>query len=214
MRKLPGGSSTGFGNFLEIGPLDINLQPRAATWLQLASLLFVDNPVGTGWSYVDDASLLTTNEDQIAADLVTLVAAFFQAHPAYAAVPFVVFSESYGGKMATSFSNALLDAIAGGRVKCNFRAVALGDSWISPVDSVESWTPLLYQTGLVDDATAAGLAQQAQGIAAAVQQHQWATATSMWGDFEGSVQVCRVVSSSVFSHFCKSVHFLPTLFTD
>ena len=29
----PGGSSTGFGNFLELGPLDVNLKPRNTTWV-------------------------------------------------------------------------------------------------------------------------------------------------------------------------------------
>ena len=46
---------------------------RNTTWLQLANLLFVDNPVGTGFSYVDDTrTQLTTNNTQIANDLVTL----------------------------------------------------------------------------------------------------------------------------------------------
>jgi len=29
----PGASSTGFGNFVEIGPLDVNLAPRNTTWV-------------------------------------------------------------------------------------------------------------------------------------------------------------------------------------
>lgn len=44
----PGASGVGFGNFAEIGPLNLNLEPRPHTWLQKAHLLFVDNPVGTG----------------------------------------------------------------------------------------------------------------------------------------------------------------------
>ncbi len=54
----PGGSSTGFGNFMEIGPLDVNLKPRDTTWLKLASLLFIDNPVGTGFRL--ESQLLTS----------------------------------------------------------------------------------------------------------------------------------------------------------
>ena len=31
----------GIGNFLEVGPLDVNLKPRNSTWLQKADLIFV-----------------------------------------------------------------------------------------------------------------------------------------------------------------------------
>lgn len=57
----PGSSSTGFGNFEEIGPLDVNLKPRNTTWIKEANVLFVDNPVGCGYSYVVDPSALTRN---------------------------------------------------------------------------------------------------------------------------------------------------------
>ena len=57
----PGASSTGFGNFEEIGPLDVNLKPRNSTWIKEANVLFVDNPVGCGFSYVNDPGALTTN---------------------------------------------------------------------------------------------------------------------------------------------------------
>jgi len=57
----PGGSSTGFGNFEELGPLTVELKPRNTTWLRAANVLFVDNPVGTGFSYVTDKSAYTTN---------------------------------------------------------------------------------------------------------------------------------------------------------
>ena len=57
----PGASGTGFGNFYEIGPSDINGNKREYTWLKSANVLFVDNPVGAGFSYVTDDSAYTTN---------------------------------------------------------------------------------------------------------------------------------------------------------
>lgn len=57
----PGSSGTGFGNFEEIGPLDIHGNTRNYTWLKAANVLFVDNPVGTGFSYVTEDSAYTTN---------------------------------------------------------------------------------------------------------------------------------------------------------
>ncbi|KAG0711956.1 Serine carboxypeptidase-like 48 [Chionoecetes opilio] len=42
------------------------------------NVLFVDNPVGTGYSYVQDLKLLPKNNSAIAADLVTFMAGFFK----------------------------------------------------------------------------------------------------------------------------------------
>lgn len=124
----PGASSVGYGDFSEMGPLDINLQPRNTTWVQAANVVYIDNPVGTGYSYVDDLSLLTTNVTQIAADLVAFTAAFFEAYPELQANPFYIFSESYGGKMTVAFADALLTAIDNKVVTCNFRGIELGVS--------------------------------------------------------------------------------------
>lgn len=44
------------------------------------NVLFIDNPVGTGYSYVDNLTLLTTNVTEIAQDLLTLFTAFLQSH--------------------------------------------------------------------------------------------------------------------------------------
>lgn len=45
----------------------------------MASLLFVDNPVGTGYSYVDSKDAYTTDVDMIAADMMVLLTSFFQS---------------------------------------------------------------------------------------------------------------------------------------
>ena len=49
--------------------------------LQTANLLFIDSPVGSGFSYVEDDSTLTTNMDGISADLLTLMKDFMEKHP-------------------------------------------------------------------------------------------------------------------------------------
>lgn len=68
------------------------------------NVLFIDNPVGTGFSYVDSYSALTTNNSQIAKDLVTFTGGFLEAHPEFKSVPLYIFSESYGGKMAAEYA--------------------------------------------------------------------------------------------------------------
>uniref|UniRef100_A0A914P687 Serine carboxypeptidase n=1 Tax=Panagrolaimus davidi TaxID=227884 RepID=A0A914P687_9BILA len=89
----PGADSTGFGNFEEIGPKDINLQDRNNTWLQIADLVFVDNPVGAGFSYVDSDTAFTTNVKQIGEDLMTWAKEFFKKHTEYQKRDFYIFCE-------------------------------------------------------------------------------------------------------------------------
>lgn len=51
--------------------------------MQAANVLFVDNPVGTGYSYCDTNTAFTTNVDEIATDLVTLFSAFLEKLPVF-----------------------------------------------------------------------------------------------------------------------------------
>ena len=51
--------------------------------MQDANILFIDNPVGTGYSYVDNPSAYTTDVDEIATDLVTLLRIFSQDFPEF-----------------------------------------------------------------------------------------------------------------------------------
>ena len=98
----PGASGTGYGNFAEFGPLDWNLNPRNSTWLNApVNILFVDSPVGAGYSYVEDINTqIPKTNVEIAADLVAVVSAYMKANPAASKAPFFVFTESYGGKVS------------------------------------------------------------------------------------------------------------------
>lgn len=51
--------------------------------MKVANVLFVDNPVGTGYSYVDNDAAYTTDVTQIANDLVSLFQAFLKKHPIF-----------------------------------------------------------------------------------------------------------------------------------
>ncbi|XP_053151475.1 retinoid-inducible serine carboxypeptidase isoform X2 [Hemicordylus capensis] len=184
----PGASGCGFGNFEEIGPLDSNLKPRRTTWLQSASLLFVDNPVGTGYSYVNDSSAYTTDLCAITSDMMVLLQKFFCSKTEFQTIPFYIFSESYGGKMAAGIALELHKAIQAGKIKCNFRGVALGDSWISPLDSVLAWGPYLYSTSFLDDRGLREVTTVAKKILDAVDKSEFKQATSLWSEAEEIIE--------------------------
>uniref|UniRef100_A0A8C7Q4G2 Carboxypeptidase n=1 Tax=Oncorhynchus mykiss TaxID=8022 RepID=A0A8C7Q4G2_ONCMY len=183
----PGGSGCGFGNFEEIGPLDRDLEPRKNSWVQYSSVLFVDNPVGTGFSYTDSDEAFATDVATVASDMLVLLKQFFNKEEQFQSVPFYIFSESYGGKMAAAISLELTKAVEKGTLKCNFAGVALGDSWISPLGqylppSTEHLDSLLDDYGLREVSSAAEAVKQA------VDQGQYLKATELWSVTESVVE--------------------------
>jgi serine carboxypeptidase 1 len=180
----PGASSTGFGNFEELGPLDVDLKPRPYTWVKVANVLFVDNPVGTGYSYVTNKEAYTTDVEQIANDLVTAFKSILKTVPILKEIPFYIFCESYGGKMTTAFAVALQKAIRDGEVTLDFRGVALGDSWISPIDYVYAWGPYLHTMSLINDYQLAALLNVSKTTQQALEEGEFVKATHLWGEAE------------------------------
>ena len=69
--------------------------------------MFVDNPVGAGYSYVDSLSYLSKTNEQIALDLVEVLKGAFKTNPDMEAMPFFIYAESYGGKMTIDTALAL-----------------------------------------------------------------------------------------------------------
>jgi len=69
----PGASSL-FGDYLEMGPYDVYGNFRNTSWVNNANLLFVDNPIGAGFSYTNNILGYSTSDEQIANNLVLLLA--------------------------------------------------------------------------------------------------------------------------------------------
>ncbi|KAJ1296858.1 hypothetical protein BS78_01G334600 [Paspalum vaginatum] len=178
----PGASGVGLGNFLEVGPLDVDLKPRNSTWLQKADLIFVDNPVGVGYSYVEDDSLLVTTDWQQAADATALLRALVQELPTLRSSPLFLVAESYGGKYAATLGASVARAVRAGELKITLGGVALGDSWISPEDFTLSYTPLLLSVSRLDDNAGGEASKKAQKIKDQIAAGQFEASQGSWID--------------------------------
>lgn len=67
------GCSSGIAVFYENGPFsfndDLSLKKNPYSWNTAANLLYVDSPVGTGFSKCSSITHLDTNEDEVAQDI-------------------------------------------------------------------------------------------------------------------------------------------------
>lgn len=183
----PGASSTSYGNFEEIGPLDVDLKPRNFTWVKDYNVLFIDNPVGTGFSYATSSTGYATTNKQIAESLLECIRSFLRQFPGFANVSTYITTESYGGKMGAEFALVWYKAQQQGNIKSRLKGVALGDAWISPIDSVMTWAPFLLETGMVDTDGFEKIDRSARATKLEVDAGNWRLATHKWSDTENTI---------------------------
>ncbi|XP_071675219.1 serine carboxypeptidase-like 51 isoform X1 [Lolium perenne] len=184
----PGASGVGLGNFMEVGPLDVNLKPRNSTWLKKADLIFVDNPVGVGYSYVEDDSLLVTTDWQAATDATTLLKALAKELPTLQqGSPLFLVAESYGGKYASTLGVSVARAIRAGDLKIKLAGVALGDSWVSPEDFTLSYAPLLLEVSRLDDNAGDAAKKKAETVKDQIAAGQLADSQASWSELLGFI---------------------------
>ena len=99
----PGGATLGM-NFIAMGPyltLDgsSELTPILSdyTWARNASLLFVDNPAGVGYSYAERLFDAVNNDHSFRRDILAFVKQFYSDWPSRRTNPLYIYGVSYGG---------------------------------------------------------------------------------------------------------------------
>eukprot|EP01102_Stenamoeba_stenopodia_P019147 TRINITY_DN713_c0_g1_i1.p1 TRINITY_DN713_c0_g1~~TRINITY_DN713_c0_g1_i1.p1 ORF type:complete len:447 (-),score=93.55 TRINITY_DN713_c0_g1_i1:92-1432(-) len=152
------GCSSLFGLFVENGPhlvqQDGSFVSNPWSWTTNASVIWIDSPVGTGYSYVQNPSGYATNEQTISAELYTaLYTFFFDLYPEYGQLPFYIFGESYAGKYVPWLATTVLTNNNNAANKINLRGIGVGDGWVDPEIQAGTYAPFLKEHGLIGAAT-------------------------------------------------------------
>ena len=154
----PGASSL-FGLFTEIGPFNIdkemNIDPRDQNWNQDHHMLFLDNPLGTGFSFTNELSRMATNQTTIGQDLYAALSQFFEMFPDLRSNDFFVTGESYAGKYVPSCAfeihNQNQKSNNDSTKKINLKGIAIGDGAFDPAGQFHNFGELLYYIGMADE---------------------------------------------------------------
>ncbi|XP_053595934.1 retinoid-inducible serine carboxypeptidase [Microplitis demolitor] len=179
----PGEAGSGYGNFNEFGPLDLNLKRRNHTWVNDYNVLLIDNPVGVGFSFVANNSLMAKNNTQIAQDLVICIKKFLETIPEFGNVPTYIVGESYGGKMAVEFALLWSQAQKSGMIQSELKGIALGDSSISMSDIALSIPTYILNTGLIETKDFSKIQSFGALTAKFIKEKQWENARKSFNVF-------------------------------
>eukprot|EP00597_Dinobryon_sp_UTEXLB2267_P017630 CAMPEP_0201114278 /NCGR_PEP_ID=MMETSP0812-20130820/78309_1 /ASSEMBLY_ACC=CAM_ASM_000668 /TAXON_ID=98059 /ORGANISM="Dinobryon sp., Strain UTEXLB2267" /LENGTH=479 /DNA_ID=CAMNT_0047377899 /DNA_START=9 /DNA_END=1448 /DNA_ORIENTATION=+ len=143
-----GPGCSGFIGFMtEQGPFrpnaDNTLSFNKYAWNTIASMVFIESPVGVGYSYSDDKDDLTTGDAQTALDNYNTIQAFLTRFPDFKSNPLYITSESYGGHYMPTLAKQIVDSNAEGKnFVLNFKGFAVGNPYTDPY----SGTPAMIDT--------------------------------------------------------------------
>ncbi|KAF8510885.1 serine carboxypeptidase [Hysterangium stoloniferum] len=129
------GCSSSLGLLMELGPCRIKSENSTVynpyAWNSKANIIFIDQPVGVGFSYADYGETIETTEDA-AQDIAAFMRLFFDQFTEFQGRPFHLAGESYGGRYIPTFGAAIVDdnkkAVAAGLAPVNLVSIMIGKS--------------------------------------------------------------------------------------
>jgi carboxypeptidase C (cathepsin A) len=148
------GCSDGTGNYGEIGPFTIDLQSGKLTpvtqnfnWNEKYNLLFVDSPVGVGFSVSGNEK--PNNAMDTVRYLQIFLIRFFQVYSSLKKNDFYIFGESYAGHYIPALSTVIVQNNTNNGIR--LRGIGVGDGWTDAYIQLASFSEYAFATSNLDD---------------------------------------------------------------
>uniref|UniRef100_A0A1B0FQK7 Carboxypeptidase n=1 Tax=Glossina morsitans morsitans TaxID=37546 RepID=A0A1B0FQK7_GLOMM len=151
----PGASSL-FGLFAENGPFEFNedgeLGKRNYTWSKTHNLIYIDNPVGTGFSFTDHEEGYARNEKTVGHNLHEAVQQLYEIFEWSVNSDFWIAGESYAGKYVPALAYHIhkVQNSIDTRTIIPLKGLAIGNGLSDPIHQLQ-YGDYLYQLGLIDE---------------------------------------------------------------
>lgn len=130
------------------------MTPNEYAWHISHNILYIDNPVGTGYSFTDSQEGYSKNEDDVGHNLLVALQQFFSMFPKLQKNDLFVSGHSYGGKYAPAIGYAIYQdnkrvAVDPKKPKINLKGLIIESGWTDPINQI-NYADYFYQLGLID----------------------------------------------------------------
>ncbi|KAL3824664.1 hypothetical protein ACJIZ3_020693 [Penstemon smallii] len=156
----PGCSSIGYGLAEEIGPFHVEKDGKTLylnpySWTKAANILFLDSPVGVGYSYSNTSSDILSNGDiRTAAENLEFLLRWFERFPQYRGRDFYLSGESYAGHYVPQLSQAIVKHNRkNGEEIINFKGFIIGNALIDDFHDHLGQFQYMWSIGMISDQT-------------------------------------------------------------
>ncbi|KQJ88827.1 serine carboxypeptidase-like 19 [Brachypodium distachyon] len=162
------------GLFFEIGPLKFVVEPfnggiprlryHPYSWTKAASVLFVDSPVGAGFSFSKKPEGYDVGDVSASLQLRKFITKWFSEHQDFLVNPFYVGGDSYGGKIAPFLMQKISEDIeAELRPTINLKGYLVGNPGTGERIDTESRVPFLHGMGIISDQLYEAIMEHCEG---------------------------------------------------
>lgn len=131
--------------------------PREHSWHLNHNMVYIDNPVGTGFSFTQSDKGYARNQNDVGQNLLLAMQQFFLIFPHLQHNEFFVCGESYAGKYVPALGYAIFqdskrqidESNSRTRPKINLKGLAIGNGFTDPLHQFD-YADYLYNLGLID----------------------------------------------------------------
>ncbi|KAI0722676.1 alpha/beta-hydrolase [Earliella scabrosa] len=146
------GCSSFDGLMMEIGPWRMDgkggLVTQVGGWEEYATVVFVDQPAGTGFSYAP-SNKFDHELPEAAAHFLEFMRNFYKVFPEYKDVDAYIAGESYAGQYIPYFADAVLNS----NLKIPLRGAAIGNGWTDARRQYPAYLDYAVQHGILEEGT-------------------------------------------------------------
>ncbi|KAL7148793.1 hypothetical protein ABFS83_06G203100 [Erythranthe nasuta] len=128
----------------------LHLNPYS--WSKVANIIYLDSPVGVGFSYSPNTSYYVNSDLKTASETHHFLLKWFEQFPEFSANPFYISGESYAGiYIPTLASNVVKGIKTGVKPIINFKGYIVGNGVCDPEFDGNALIPFAHGMGLISD---------------------------------------------------------------
>ncbi|XP_074366644.1 serine carboxypeptidase-like 48 isoform X2 [Apium graveolens] len=128
----------------------MSLSWNAFGWDKVSNIIYVDQPVGTGFSYSSDFRDIPSNEQGVSNDLYDFLQEFYKAHPGYIENEFYITGESYAGHYIPALASRVHQGNKNREgIQINLNGFSVGNGNTDPAIQYKAYTAFALENKLI-----------------------------------------------------------------